>query len=132
MCGIHRYAEVALRRGITEPDDFIESQCNSELEAAVAGEYRDAAAAAGRPFVPVYLRLSREENARRIASRSRVTSGTGKLVDPGVLLAIRDSCDLFEFSDVEGLHLDVTEIDAEEASRRIYQYVRPLLWRHIS
>jgi hypothetical protein len=76
--------------------------------------------------------LSREENARRIASRSRVTSGTGKLVDPGVLLAIRDSCDLFEFSDVEGLHLDVTEIDAEEASRRIYQYVRPLLWRHIS
>jgi hypothetical protein len=132
MCGIHRYAEVALRRGITEPDDFIESQCNIELEAAVAGEYRDAAAAAGRPFVPVYLRLSREENARRIASRSRVTSGTGKLVDPGVLLAIRDSCDLFEFSDVEGLHLDVTEIDAEEASRRIYQYVRPLLWRHIS
>jgi hypothetical protein len=132
MCGLYRYAEVALRRGITEPDDFIESQCNSELEAAVAGEYRDAAAAAGRPFVPVYLRLSREENARKIASRSRVTSGTGKLVDPGVLLAIRDSCDLFEFSDVEGLHLDVTEIDAEEASRRIYQYVRPLLWRHIS
>ena len=107
MCGIHRYAEVALRRGITEPDDFIESQCNSELEAAVAGEYRDAAAAAGRPFVPVYLRLSRKENARRLVSSSRIESGAGKLVDASAVLSIRDNCDLFEFSDVEGLSLDV-------------------------
>lgn len=38
-------------------------------------------------------------------------------------VADRDSCDLFEFSNVEGLHLDVTDIDAEESARRIYQYV---------
>ena len=108
---------------MSEPNGFIDSQCTSELDAAVAAEYRDAAAAAGRPFVPVYLRLSREENIRRIASSSRTESGTGKLVDAEVLLLIRDSCDLFEFSDVEALRLDVTEIDAEEAARRINQYI---------
>jgi hypothetical protein len=47
---------------MSEPNGFIDSQCTSELDAAVAAEYRDAAAAVGRPFVPVYLRLSREEN----------------------------------------------------------------------
>jgi hypothetical protein len=104
--------------------DFLkDSQCTNELDAAVAAEYREAAATAGRLFVPVYLRVSREENVRRISSSSRVTPGTGKLVDSSVLLLIRDSCDLFEFSDVEGLHLDVTDIDAEESARRIYQYV---------
>lgn len=79
---------------------------------------------AGRPFVPVYLRVSREENVRRIVSPSRVTSGTGKLVDACVLLSIRNSSDLFEFSGVEDLRLDVTDIDAEESARRIHQHVR--------
>lgn len=110
-------------REMSGSNRFIDSQCNNELDAAVAAEYRDAAAAVGRPFVPVYLRLSREENVRRIASSSRVASGTGKLVDASVLLSIRDNCDLFEFSGVEGLHLDVTQIDAEEAARRIYRYI---------
>jgi hypothetical protein len=123
MCGFHRYAEVSPREEMSESNRFIDSQCNSELDAAVAVEYRDAAAAAGRPFVPVYLRLSREENARRIASSSRVASGTGKLVDADLLLSIRDSCDLFEFGDVEGLHLDATGIDADEAARKIYRHV---------
>ena len=101
MCGFHRYAKVDVMGEMSESDCFIDSQCDSELDAAVAAEYRDAAAAAGRPFVPVYLRLSREENARRIASSSRIMSGTGKLVDQDLLLLIRDSCDLFEFSGVE-------------------------------
>jgi hypothetical protein len=37
---------------------------------------------------------------------------------------IRHSCDLFELSGEEGLYLDVTDIDAEESARRIYQYAR--------
>ena len=127
MCDIHRYAEANLGDRVTGSDRLIDSQCNNELDAAVAAEYRDAAAAAGRPFVPIYLRLSREENVRRIASPSRVTSGTGKLVDLSVLLSIRDNNDLFEFSDVEGLSLDVTETDAGESARRIYQ----LIWRFL-
>jgi hypothetical protein len=124
MCGLYRYAEVDLRGEMSEPNGLIDSQCTRELDAAVAAEYRDAAASAGRPFVPVYLRLSRDENVRRIASSSRVTSGTGKLVNPSVLLSIRDRCDLFEFSDVEGLRLDVTEIDAEEVATRVYEHIR--------
>jgi hypothetical protein len=125
MCGFHRYAEVNPRREMSESDRFVDSQSNSELDEAVAAEYRDAAAAAGRPFVPVYMKLSREENVGRIASSSRVASGTGKLVDADLLLSIRDSCDLFEFDDVEDnpLHLDVTEIDAEEAARRISEHI---------
>lgn len=108
---------------ISGSDRFIDSQCTSEPDAAVAADYREAAASGGRPFVPVYLRLSRDENVRRIASSYRVASRTGKLVDPNVLLSIRDRCDLFEFNDVEGLLFDITEIDAEEAVRRIYQYI---------
>ena len=83
---------------------MIDSQCDDELDAAVAAEYRAAAATAGRPCVPVYLRVSKEENVRRIASSSRVSLGIGKLVDPSVLLLIRHSRDLLEFNGVEGLH----------------------------
>lgn len=102
MCGFHRFAKVAVVGEMSESDRLIDSQCDSELDAAVAAEYRDAAAAAGRTFVPVYLQLSREENVRRIPSSSRTASGTGMLVDANVLLSIRDSCDLFEFSDQGG------------------------------
>jgi len=106
-----------------DPDLLVDSQCNNELDAAVATEYRDFAGVAGRPFVPVYLRLSREENVRRVTSSSRIASETGKLVDGSLLLSIRDNHDLFEFSDVEGLHLDVTDIEAEESARQIYQHI---------
>ena len=68
--------------------------------------------------------MSKEENFQRIASSSRVTLGTEDLVDPGVLLLDRNNWDLFKFRGVEGLHLDVTNIDAEESARRIYQYAR--------
>ena len=74
--------------------------------------------------MPVYLRLCREENVRRMTSSSRVASGSGKLIDSSVLLSIRDTCDLFEFSDVEALRLDVTELAAEESARKICRYIR--------
>lgn len=115
MWGICRYG-----RSRCEPDDMkfgadhsVNSQCNSELDAAVAAEYREAAATVGRSFVPVYLRMSRGENFQRIASSSRVTLGTEELVDPSDLLLVRNIWDLFKLSGVEGLHLDVTDIDAE-------------------
>jgi hypothetical protein len=70
--------------------------------------------------------VSREENVRRVASSSRLASGTGKLVDASQLIAIRDSCQLFEFSDLEGLDLDITELDAVESAQKIAQHVRRL------
>jgi hypothetical protein len=108
-----------------------DSQSDSEIDAEVASEYRNAATAAGRPFLLVYLRVSREENVRRIASSSRLVSRTGKLVDTSQLLSIRDSCDLFEFSDLEGLDLDVTELSAEESAQRLAQHIR-LMWNQQS
>ena len=54
----------------------------------------------------------------RATSSTRVTLEAGDIVDPSV-----DSCDLFEFSDVEGLRLDVADIDAEESARRIFQHL---------
>lgn len=39
----------------------------------------------------------------RVAMPSRTASGARKLVDADLLLAIRDSCGLFEFKDVGGL-----------------------------
>jgi hypothetical protein len=112
-------------------DSVVDSQSDSEIDAEVASEYRNAATAAKSPFLPVYLRVSREENVRRIASSSRLASGTGKLVDASQLLAIRDSCDLFEFSDLEGLDLDVTELSAEESAQRLAQHIR-LMWNQQS
>ena len=38
MCDLHRYAEVNLRVEISGPDHFSDSQCNNELDAAVAAE----------------------------------------------------------------------------------------------
>jgi len=73
MCSFYWYG-----RRRSEPDrmefgadDSVDSQCSNEPDAAVAAEYREAAATAGRPFVPVYLRVSREENVRTIDSSSR-------------------------------------------------------------
>jgi hypothetical protein len=112
-------------------DSGVDSQSDSEIDAEVASEYRNAAITAGRPFLSVYLRVSGEENVRRIASSSRLASGTGKLVDASQLLSIRDSCDLFEFSDLEGLDLDVTELSAEESAQRLAQHIR-LMWNQQS
>jgi hypothetical protein len=92
----------------------------------VASEYLNAATAAVRPFLPVYLGVSKEENVRRLASSSRLESGVGKLVDASQLLAILDRCELFEFGDVQGLDLDVTELSAEESAQRIAQHIRRL------
>ena len=110
---------------------MVDSQCDDELDAAIAAEYREAAGTVGRPFVPVYLRGSREENVRRITSSSRVSSGNGRLVDPSDLLLIRDSRDLLEFSGVEGLHLDFVDVDAEENAMRLYQYTRQLFVKEL-
>lgn len=108
---------------MSKSDHSIESQCDNEFDAAVAAEYRYAAAAVGRPFVPVYLRLSREENIWRIVSSSRFASGTGKLVDTSVLLSIRDNCDLFEFSDMERL-LDEDEDSMKMTEMRGFESTR--------
>jgi hypothetical protein len=106
------------------PTVSLDSQRNDERDAEVASEYRNVAIAAGRPFLPVYLSLSREENVRRIILPSRLASGARKLVDTELLLAMRDSCELFEFGDIDGLHLDVTDIDAEESARKIFDFLR--------
>jgi hypothetical protein len=102
----------------------LDSQSKNDLDAEIASEYRNAAIAAGRPFLPVYLSLSREENVRRIAIPSRLASGARKLVDTELLLAMRDSCELFEFGDIDGLHLDATNTDAEESARKIFDFIR--------
>jgi hypothetical protein len=106
------------------PRVSLDSQSKNELDAEVTSEYRNAAIAAGRPFLPVYLSLSREENVRRIAMPSRLASGARKLVDTDLLRALRDTCELFEFGDIDGLHLDVTNIDAEESARKIFDFIR--------
>jgi hypothetical protein len=70
--------------------------------------------------------VSREENVFRVASSSGLASETGKLVDASELLVIWDSCNLSEFSTLEGLDLDVTELDAEESAQKIAQHIRGL------
>jgi hypothetical protein len=102
----------------------LDSQPKNDIDAEIASEYRNAAIAAGRPFLPFYLSVSTEENVRRVAMPSRLASGARKLVDTELLLAMRDSCELFEFGDIDGLHLDVTNIDAEESARKIFDFIR--------
>jgi hypothetical protein len=125
MCNLHRYFEDMVSRvwKASCSNTLLDSQSDSELDTAVANEYRDVATAAGRPFLPVCLRVSREENTRRVAMPSRLTSGARKLVDPKVLLAMLDSCNLFEFSDVKSLHLEATELDAEESATKVLHFI---------
>lgn len=81
---------------------------------------RTAAEKAGRPFLPVYLACEREENLKRVMSAGRQTGDRKKLTDVKMVEDFLDKLKTFRFADL-GVDVDVTELTAEEAAKRIIE-----------
>ena len=105
---------------------FSDFQSDNQLGRDVAQEYADAASAAGRPFLPVYLTCNVEAHIQRIASSDRIDSGTTKLIDAELLRDMRSSCELFRFEDYPGLTVDSTEAPPSETAGKILDMIKSL------
>lgn len=60
-----------------------------------------------------------EENMRRLTDLQRTTSRTTKLSDSEVLAGMRSRCKLFRFDGIEGITIDVTNMQPIEAAEAL-------------
>ncbi|KAJ4270335.1 hypothetical protein NW762_002014 [Fusarium torreyae] len=126
------YRQAVLEDNVRSPSShgrlviFTDFQPDNQLGRDVAQEYADAASAAGRPFLPVYLTCNLEANIQRIASSDRINSGTTKLTDVELLRDMRSRCELFRFSDHPGLAVDSTEAPPSETASKILDMIKSL------
>jgi len=98
---------------------------DSRVGPLVARDYEAQAKASGVPFVSIVLSCDEGEHLRRATSPSRFGgSGVpGKLTDVEVLKRIR-SKEVFRFHcEYELADLDVTELTAAQAAKKVKQYV---------
>lgn len=86
-------------------------------------EYVDAARKSGRPFMPVNLTCTMEENMQRVQSRECQPSGSGKLLDSEDLKAMWTRSTLLYFCDMESFHLDVTQCLPQQAAMVLRDHV---------
>lgn len=99
-------------------------QAESEItETSSVLDYRDAAIKRGCPLISVILDCDLDENLRRATSHGRVSGGTSKLTDPGIVREIRDSEGIYHFKDKYELELDVTSLSSQEAAQEIWKHV---------
>jgi hypothetical protein len=95
---------------------------SDDVGRAVMAEYRAMAARRSCTFVPITVTCSKEENLRRLASSER--SLQGKLMDAELVAHIRDNGVIHQSpGDPFQMELDLTEMDADVAARRIHQHV---------
>lgn len=61
----------------------------------------------------------------------RLSSNTTKLVDVKVLIDMRTRCSLYEFEDVLGINLDVSQLRAQQAAASLAVLIREWYQREI-
>lgn len=81
-------------------------------------EHKDAALRGKRPFFPVYLHCSKEENLRRVVDPQRVQNGKEKLVDAGIVEEYFETLEILKWEG-EGVEVDNTDLTPVEAAERI-------------
>lgn len=101
---------------------FTDSRSSSPIGITGAQDYKNAADLRGVPFIPIVLHCQIQENMRRILSEGRGTGNT-KLTDLAVLKTIRLEEDIYTFGGPYELELDVTDITASEAAKKIYEHL---------
>lgn len=86
-------------------------------------EYEALAASRGCTLVPVHATCGTAENLRRLTSSERGMHG--KLTDAELVVQIRESEVIYQWPAENPFHLelDLTELDAEAAARKIYQHI---------
>ena len=107
----------------------LDFQSSNDLGRRVAFEYEAAAREAARPFVPVYLVCSVDENLKRATSLDRANGGTTKLTDMEVLSDLRSRCELFRFENYPSLTIDVTTMSPVEAATKIFTHIKSVWTR---
>ncbi|KAK3702436.1 hypothetical protein LTR37_014902 [Vermiconidia calcicola] len=102
---------------------FIFTDSQTEHNECV-GDYTDLGLGErGRRFYSVVLHCGMEENMRRLTMSGRGGSLNGKLTDGEVLKEYRSRGSILRFGDDDEVEIDVTDIEPEEASRRVYGFV---------
>ncbi|KND91831.1 hypothetical protein TOPH_03362 [Tolypocladium ophioglossoides CBS 100239] len=99
--------------------DFLTS---NKLGTAWSTEHKVAAEKAGRPFLPIYLVCSKEENLARVASPERTQRGSEKLCDVDMVGRFLDKLAIYRFPG-RGVEVDVTELAPGEAAGRIVEAI---------
>lgn len=89
----------------------------------MTAEYEAAAQRAGRPFIPIYVMCDVNVNIQRVTTMDRINRGTRKLLDAGVLEALRSKCELFRFDSYPGLTVDLIRVPPRELAGRILAFV---------
>lgn len=96
----------------------------------MAREYQEAARQRICAFIPINLTCREEENVQRMQSVERVemvSKGKGKLTDPTILRDMRGRGEIFRFECAEQLELDVSDLQPEEAAKRIAKHVEEVM-----
>jgi len=98
---------------------------DSPVGPLVARDYENEAKCSGVPFVSIILRCEEAEHLRRATSPSRYggNGAPGKLTNVETLRRIR-AMEIFKFHcEHELAELDVTELTAPEAARKVKEFV---------
>lgn len=96
---------------------------SSSEESGTSMEYQAAASARGSRFISIILTCQVDENLNRITGPGRGGELNTKLTDIDILCQIRETEGIFRFRDEEEKELDVTNLTASEAARRIFDHV---------
>lgn len=101
---------------------FTDSRSSDLIGSAGAQDYKDAADLRGAFFIPIILHCEMTENLTRLSSEERGTGNT-KLRDPAILKAIRLKEDIYTFGGPCELKMDITNMTASEAAKRIHEHL---------
>jgi hypothetical protein len=102
---------------------FTDSQSSDKTGAASALDYQDAARKRGSHFVSVILQCNLEENIKRLQAHERGGAVNTKLTDSSILLAIRETEDIFHFGGAHEIELDTTGLTPQETAQKVLEFL---------
>ncbi|KAI4236200.1 MAG: hypothetical protein LQ352_008029 [Teloschistes flavicans] len=103
---------------------FTDSQSSDAVGAAAVGDYIEAAKTRGSPIISIILDCTAEVNCYRMNAETR---GKTKLRDSELLIDIREAEDLYLFGGDRELRLNVTDLTAYAAARKILDFMKKVV-----
>jgi len=101
---------------------FTDFQSTDAVGSGVCKEVEVAANERGGAFVPILLKCEERVNLERLVSKDRAKHG--KLTDVALVRTFREKVEIYTFEKAENaLELDVTDMTAEEAARRVLKHL---------
>ncbi|UNI19622.1 hypothetical protein JDV02_005801 [Purpureocillium takamizusanense] len=97
---------------------FTDCLSDDAIGVAWAQGHQAAANKAGRPFLPIYLICSRDENLKRVVNPERTRGGRKKLVDIDIMTRFLDKLSIYRFPAL-GVEINTTSLEPPAAAREI-------------